>query len=202
MIADLPTGSHQLIDTYSSKPQGILQLLRLLRLCRVFAHKVLPLLSFSKRVSLWEYTWPFHYKHATTISKSKHYIGSLIHKPFIKLHRLWAYMSAYKFQDARCKHLSEITLDVTATTERGAHFHSTVGSMTPNGFTTSHPRAETILLRDCVSVCQWPRMKVTLLLLCYHSLCIFPKLFLSSFPRVCPVITHSSGLFSFQRGCV
>jgi hypothetical protein len=32
--------------------------------------------------------WSFHYKHATTISESKHYTGSLILKPFIKLHRL------------------------------------------------------------------------------------------------------------------
>jgi hypothetical protein len=124
MTADLPTGSHPLINTYSSNPQGILQLLRL---CRVLAHKVLPLLSFSKRVSLWgdlsrvspemdkgigfprnglnseliqcvyihinlfidmSHTWPFHYKHATTISESKHYTGSLILRPFIKLHRL------------------------------------------------------------------------------------------------------------------
>ena len=141
MTADIPTGSHLLIDTYSSNPQGIL---RLLCLCKVFAHKILPLLSFSKRVSLWgdlsrvspemdkgigfsrnslnfeliqcayirinlfidiSHTWPFHYKHATTISESKHYTGSLILKPFIKLHRLRAYMSAYKFHDARCKTL-------------------------------------------------------------------------------------------------
>jgi hypothetical protein len=34
------------------------------------------------------HTWPFHYKHATTISESKHYTGSLILRPFIKLHRL------------------------------------------------------------------------------------------------------------------
>ena len=141
MTADLPIRSHQLIDTYSSNPQGIL---RPLRLCRVFAHKVLPLLIFSKRVSLWgdlsrvspktdkgiyfprndlnyelvqcvhihinlfidmSHTWPFHYKHATTISESKHYTGSLILRPFLKLHRLWAYMSAYEFQGARCKTL-------------------------------------------------------------------------------------------------
>jgi hypothetical protein len=50
MTADLSIGSHPLIDTYSSNPQEILQLLHL---CRVFAHKVLPLLRFSKRVSLW-----------------------------------------------------------------------------------------------------------------------------------------------------
>jgi hypothetical protein len=52
------------------------------------------------------------------------------------------------------KHLSEITPDVIATAERGARFHPTVGSMTPNGFTTSHPRAETTMLRDCVSIFQ------------------------------------------------
>ena len=141
MTADLSTGSHLLIDTYSSNPQGIL---RLLHLCRVFAHKVLPLSSFSKRVSLWgglskvslemdkgvdfprnglnseliqcayihinlfiniSHAWHFHYKHATTISESKHYTCSLILNPIIKLHRLWAYMSTYKFQDAKCKTL-------------------------------------------------------------------------------------------------
>jgi hypothetical protein len=52
------------------------------------------------------------------------------------------------------KHLSEITPGVIATAERGARFHPTVGSVTPNGFTTSHPRAETTMLRDCVSVFQ------------------------------------------------
>jgi hypothetical protein len=41
------------------------------------------------------------------------------------------------------KHLSEITLEMGATTERGARFHPTVGIATPSGFTTSHPRAET-----------------------------------------------------------
>jgi hypothetical protein len=34
------------------------------------------------------HTWPFHYKHATTISESKHYTSSLILRPFMKLHRL------------------------------------------------------------------------------------------------------------------
>jgi hypothetical protein len=29
-----------------------------------------------------------------------------------------------------------------ATAERGAHFHPTIGSVTPNGFTTDHPRAK------------------------------------------------------------
>jgi hypothetical protein len=43
----------------------------------------------------------------------------------------------FKMQDV--KHLSEITLDVIATAKRGARFHPTIGSATPNGFTTSHP---------------------------------------------------------------
>jgi hypothetical protein len=52
------------------------------------------------------------------------------------------------------KHLSEITPEVSATAERGARFHPTVGSVIPIGFTTSHPRVETTMLRDCVSACQ------------------------------------------------
>jgi hypothetical protein len=52
----------------------------------------------------------------------------------------------FKMQDI--KHLSEITPGVFATAERGARFHPTVGSANPNGFTTSHPRAETTMLRD------------------------------------------------------
>jgi hypothetical protein len=44
------------------------------------------------------------------------------------------------------KHLSEITPEVSATAERGARFHPTVGLATPSGFTTSHPRAETTML--------------------------------------------------------
>jgi hypothetical protein len=44
------------------------------------------------------------------------------------------------------KHLSEITPEVSATAERGDRFHPTVGSMTPSGFTTSHPRDETTML--------------------------------------------------------
>jgi hypothetical protein len=48
----------------------------------------------------------------------------------------------------------DITQEMSATAERGARFHPTVGSVTPNEFTTSHPRAETTMLRDCVSVCQ------------------------------------------------
>jgi hypothetical protein len=41
-----------------------------------------------------------------------------------------------------------------ATAERGARFHPTVGSATPNGFTTSHPRARPRCLRLSVSVLQ------------------------------------------------
>jgi hypothetical protein len=44
------------------------------------------------------------------------------------------------------KQLSEITPEVSANAERGARFHPTIGLATPNGFTTSHPRAETTML--------------------------------------------------------
>jgi hypothetical protein len=44
------------------------------------------------------------------------------------------------------RHLSEITSEVGATAERGAHFHPIVGIATPSGFTTSHPRAKTTML--------------------------------------------------------
>jgi hypothetical protein len=60
---------------------------------------------------------------------------------------IYIHIPVYEFQDAiYIKHLSEITPEVGATTERGARFHPTVGSATPNGFTTSHPRAETTML--------------------------------------------------------
>ena len=44
------------------------------------------------------------------------------------------------------KHLSEIIPEMSATAERGAHFHPTVGLATPSGFTTSHPQAETTMI--------------------------------------------------------
>jgi hypothetical protein len=44
------------------------------------------------------------------------------------------------------KHLLEITPRVSATAERGARFHPTIGVATPSGFTTSHPGAETMML--------------------------------------------------------
>ena len=58
----------------------------------------------------------------------------------------------FKMKDV--KHLSEITPEVSETAERSARFHPTIGSAIPIGFTTSHPRAETMMLRDCVLVCQ------------------------------------------------
>jgi hypothetical protein len=44
------------------------------------------------------------------------------------------------------KNLSEITPEVSATAEKGARFHPTVDLATPSRFTTSHPRAETMML--------------------------------------------------------
>jgi hypothetical protein len=48
--------------------------------------------------------------------------------------------SSYSIQNTRHKTLI-ISTRRDATAERGARFHPTVGSVTPNGFTTSHPRA-------------------------------------------------------------
>ena len=103
------------------------------------------------------------------------------------------------FQYAKGKTLIRNNTKGQATVERGARFHPTVGSATPNGFTTSHSRAETTMLWACVSVCQWPRAKVTLLPLYYHSLCILPEF--SSSPCVCPPIASTPRLI-LLRGCV
>jgi hypothetical protein len=62
----------------------------------------------------------------------------------------------YTDYEHTCQHINFKIQDITlirktpgdATAERGARFHPTVGSTTPNGFTTSHPRAETTMLRD------------------------------------------------------
>jgi hypothetical protein len=64
--------------------------------------------------------------------------------------------------------------DVTA--ERGARFHPTIGSVTPDGFTTSHPRAKPRCLRFSLLLPaqRKSRMKVTLLFLC-SELPIFPE---------------------------
>jgi hypothetical protein len=100
------------------------------------------------------------------------------------------------------KHLLEITPDVIATAERGARFHPNVGSTTPNGFTTSHPRAETTMLRGsslCLPVTEnegySPYSPLSLTL--YFSR-VLPFLF----PSRLPLIPHSSFLFSFRRGCM
>jgi hypothetical protein len=50
------------------------------------------------------------------------------------------------------KHLSEITPEVSASAKRGARFHPTVGSTISIVFTNSHPRDETMMLRDRVSI--------------------------------------------------
>ena len=73
----------------------------------------------------------------------------------------------YSIRNTRYKTLIRSTRR-DATAERGAHFHPTVGSVTPNGFTTSHPRARPRCLRfNLLLPSQWKsRMKVTLLLLC------------------------------------
>jgi hypothetical protein len=83
----------------------------------------------------------------------KHHTDSLILKPFM-ISQLMSinvriYISRYKMKNTYQKNTRS-----DATAERGARFHPTVGSTTPNGFTTSHPRAETTMLRDCVSVFQ------------------------------------------------
>ena len=88
---------------------------------------------------------------------------------------------------------------MNATAERGARFHPTIGSVIPRGFTTNHPWAETTMLRYCISVCQWPRMRVTLPLLCYHSLCIFQ----SSLPSLASApFSLLPRVFFLLRGCV
>jgi hypothetical protein len=68
-----------------------------------------------------------------------------------------------------------------ANAERGARFHPTVGSVTPNGFTTSHPRARPRCLRFnfLLPAQRKSRTKVTLLLLCSE---------LPVFPGVSPVL--------------
>ena len=86
-----------------------------------------------------------------------------------------------------------------ANAERGACFHPTIGSATPNGFTTSHPRAETTMLRYCVLVFLWLRMRVTLPLLCYHSLCVFPDF--SSSLCICPQSLLPHALSSCEVVC-
>jgi hypothetical protein len=90
------------------------------------------------------HTWSFQQKHATTISDQTPHRQSYTET----LHDFTAYEHKsqnihFHIQDE--KHLSENTRS-DATAERGARFHPTVGSMTPNRFITSHRRAETTML--------------------------------------------------------
>ena len=101
------------------------------------------------------------------------------------------------FQDAKGKTLIRNNTRGYATAKRGARFHPTIGLATPSGFTTSHPRAETTMLWDCVSVRQWPGVKVAILPLCYHSLCVFPEFS----PRVCPQSLLPHALSSCEVEC-
>jgi hypothetical protein len=72
----------------------------------------------------------------------KHSYTIIIHN-FIVYEHICQHMN---FKKQYIKHLSEITPEVSATTERGARFHPTIGLVTPSGFTNSHPRAETTML--------------------------------------------------------
>jgi hypothetical protein len=60
--------------------------------------------------------------------------------------RINIYIYIYIYQDAKGKTLIKINTRGQATAERGARFHPTIGSATPSGFTTSHPRDETTML--------------------------------------------------------
>jgi hypothetical protein len=98
-----------------------------------------------------------------------------------------------------------------ANAERGARFHPTIGSVTPNGFTTSHPRARPRCLRfNFLLPAQWKsRMKVTLLLL-YSELLVFLE-FLQFFPTIpvarvlslfSPLLPHFLSCLFSARLCV
>jgi hypothetical protein len=80
------------------------------------------------------------------------------------------------------------------TAERGVHFHPTIGSMTPNRFTTSHPRATPRCLRFSILLPaqRKSRTKVTLLLLC-SELPVFPEFLLVFFCDLC----RAHSLFPF-----
>jgi hypothetical protein len=135
--------------------------------------------------------------------RSKHHADISTQKPFISVQTMSIHSKIFKFK------IQDITLirktPGDATAERGARFHPTVGSATPNGFTTSHPRARPRCLRLSVSVLQRSRTKVTLLLLCYHSLCILfqssSDLFLRSLPRVPPSTPFTCLFFSGEVAC-
>jgi hypothetical protein len=115
----------------------------------------------------------------------------------------------YSIQDTRYKHLSENTR-CDATAERGARFHPTVGSVTPNGFTTSHPRARPRCLRFSLLLPaqRKSRTKVTLLLLC-SELPVFLEFLSVLFRDLCracsplsPPPYHTSSLAFSLQDCV
>jgi hypothetical protein len=110
----------------------------------------------------------------------------------------------HTFQDIQCKTQDINTYQKTpgdATAERGARFHPTVGSATPNGFTTSHPRARP---RCCETESLFVRSRERRLLSffsAYQSLCVFSRVlrFLPSCDlcRDCP-LPHLFPAFSFS----
>jgi hypothetical protein len=67
-------------------------------------------------------------------------------KTFTVSHLMSIIIRIHIFQGARGKTLIKINTRGQATAERGARFHLTIGLATPCGFTTSHPRAETMML--------------------------------------------------------
>jgi hypothetical protein len=91
--------------------------------------------------------------------------------------------------------------------ERGARFHPTVGSVTPNGFTTSHPRARPRCLRFSLLLPSQrkSRTKVTLLLLC-SELPIFqeflPVLFRDPYHASSLILFPTLPFFPFLQDCV
>jgi hypothetical protein len=82
----------------------------------------------------------YKYKHASTIllikTPGKHFYTETIYEcTTMSMH---SRNIQFKIQDINTY---QKNTRCNATAERGARFHPTVGSATPNGFTTSHPRA-------------------------------------------------------------
>jgi hypothetical protein len=72
-------------------------------------------------------------------------ISSLTHQAIILHRNSYGHInismySSYSVRNTRYKTLRKYTKH-DATTERGSHFHPTIGSVTPKRFTTSHPQA-------------------------------------------------------------
>jgi hypothetical protein len=110
-------------------------------------------------------------------------------------------MSTYEFQDTRYNtYQKNIRGDATA--ERGSHFHPTIGSVNPNGFKTSHPRARDhdvarlslyLLVTKNEGYSPSSPLSLTLYFPDFFFLFFFPSL--TSAPP--PLIAHSSCLFFF-----